>query len=140
MEDLPDTALRIYLYLLRSGEPQGVRDIARALGIPASTVHYNLRRLGDAGLVSEDAGGYVVARVVAPEGYVVVGRRVLPRLLVHSSFFGGIAVGEAAVIYLSGLTADRLIVLAVSALASVILLLEGLSMQPRRLGRAVREA
>ncbi len=138
MEELSDTALRVYLHLLRSGKPQGVRDIARDLGVPASTVHYNLRRLKDLGLVSEDADGYVVARVVAPEGFVVVGRRVVPRLLVYSSFFGGIAVGEIAVVLLRGLTADRALVLAVSALASAILLLEGLAMRPRRLGRSSR--
>ena len=95
LEDLSDIAARIYIHLLLSREPKGVREISRELGISVSTVHYNLRKLEDRGLVKRDrSGGYTVASVIPLKGFIIVGRRLIHKFLIYSLFFLGVVIGE----------------------------------------------
>ena len=132
LEDLGETALKIYVYLLESKNPKGVREIARELNMPVSTVYYHLKRLEDLEIVRRREGGYVIARAIRIEGYVLLGRKLIPRLIIYSLFFLGFSLGQACVI-LTGKSAtlDKLLLLALSIVAFALFLLEGLSMRSK---------
>lgn len=94
VEELSDVAAKIYVFLLVSREPKGVREISRRLGIPVSTVHYNIKRLEEKGLIKRNGDGYTIARTISLKGFVVVGRKLVHKFLLYSLFFLGVAVGE----------------------------------------------
>ncbi|MEM1619584.1 MAG: winged helix-turn-helix domain-containing protein [Fervidicoccaceae archaeon] len=124
-EKLGITALRIYAKLLEAGE-MGVRELARELGVSASSVHYHLKRLEELGLVARGREGYTVSRLIPIEGYVLLKRRLVPRLMIYSFFFLGIAVGEAAALAARGsLDSDGVVALFSAITASVVLMIEG---------------
>lgn len=130
--ELSKVGLRIYAYLVESDAPRGVREIARALEIPVSSVYYHLKRLEELGLIGRSGDGYVVARIIALEGFILLGRRLVPRLLIYSLFFLGILLGEIYLIVLTGVvTPDRLIALVSCLSAFLIFLIEGLNVRIR---------
>jgi DNA-binding transcriptional ArsR family regulator len=126
VEDLGRVALRIYLKLLESEVPLGVRELARDLNIPVSTVHYNLRKLEELGVISRSSDGYVVSRLIPLDGFVVVRKKLVPRLVIYALFFTGITLGELIVMITLGVNIDRLLIITTSSIASVIFFIEGL--------------
>jgi len=130
-EELSRSALRVYVKLVESGKPLGVRELARELELPVSTVYYSLKRLEELDLVRRSGDGYAVRRVVSPEGFLVVRRKLIPRLLVYSAFFVGVVVGELALTATSGPNPDRVVAVVVSLAASLVLLFEGLAAKRR---------
>ncbi|MEM2005068.1 MAG: winged helix-turn-helix domain-containing protein [Zestosphaera sp.] len=132
VDELGRVALRIYVYLLESSEPRGVREIARALEIPVSSVYYHLKRLEDLGFIGRRGDGYVITRMVTLEGYVLLGRKLIPRLAIYSLFFLGIALGEVLVIATTSLVdVDRVLLIASCALAFILFTAEALNMRSR---------
>jgi DNA-binding Lrp family transcriptional regulator len=124
---LSSTQLRIYAYLLESGRPESVRDIADALSIPSSSVHYHLKRLASAGIVKMVPEGFTVSRRISIEGYVFIWRKLIPRMILYSFFFIGVTVGTAIITVVDRkLTGDRILLLSTSILASVLFLYEGI--------------
>ncbi|MCS7099415.1 MAG: helix-turn-helix domain-containing protein [Sulfolobales archaeon] len=124
-EELRGASLKIYLHLLLANEPRGVRDLSRDLGIPVSTVHYHIKKLREAGLIRELPEGYVVSRRVRIEGFVYLGRKLVPRLAIYSAFFLGVAAGLVGVTILWGnVNVDRLIAVTSSAISSALTALE----------------
>ena len=124
-EELRGASLKIYLHLLVASEPRGGRDLSRDLGMPVSTVHYHIKKLREAGLVRELPEGYVVSRRVRIEGFVYLGRKLVPRLAIYSAFFLGVAVGLTSVTLLWGdVNLDRLIAVASSAASSALTAIE----------------
>ena len=132
-EELSKTALRIYVYLLSSNNPQGVREIARALDIPVSTVHYHIRKLIELGLIKEESSGYKVSKVVGFEGFFIIGRKLVPRLIIYSTFFAGVLISELILVISKGLTPDGLIALIVSLTAFTLFFIEGLLVRSKLL-------
>jgi len=123
--ELRGASLRIYLHLLESDSPKGIRELSRELGLPVSTVHYHVRKLKELGLVREVPEGLVVSRRVRLEGFVYLGRRVVPRLAFYSAFFTGVLLGLAGITLTSGdLNPDRVVALVVSAVATAVTALE----------------
>ncbi len=112
--------------MLESEVPLGVRELARDLNLPVSTVHYNLRKLEDLGVISRSSEGYVVSKLVPLDGFVVIRKKLIPRLMVYALFFTGITLGELIVTIMLGFNIDRLLVLITSSTASLILFIEGL--------------
>ena len=132
-------SLKVYTFLLESKRPQGVREIARSLGIPVSTVHYHLKRLEDLGLIVQDPEGYRVSRIMDIEGFVVIRNKLIPRLLVYSMFFLGVILGEIFVIgYTGTLNVDRIVLIIVSLVGFLILLIEGVNARARLRPRKIR--
>lgn len=132
VDELGRVALRIYVFLLESSEPRGVREIARALDIPVSSVYYHLKRLEELGFISRRGDGYVVAKVVTLEGYVLLGRRLVPRLAIYSLFFLGIALGEMFVAVTTNMfNVDRALAIVSCTSAFVIFIAEALNMRAR---------
>ncbi len=84
--------LKIYWYLLNRGEPAGVREIQRTLGISSpSVVHHHLDKLKDVRLVGQDERGrYILIRSVQIgilQGFLKIGRFMLPRFSFYAAFF-----------------------------------------------------
>lgn len=139
LESLGRTALRVYIRILESGKPLGVRDLSRALGIPVSTVHYHLKRLEDMGLVKRSGEGYTVSRIARLEGYVILGRTLIPRLTIYSTFFLGILAGQILRTALgTPLNPDSLLAIIASAAGFLVLFAEGLRLRRGLAGSRAR--
>jgi len=130
---LTDTQVRIYLYILTRGGDVSVRDIARDLDLSPSTVHYNLKRLEELGYIVKSINGYVVKNPVKLGDYIIVGRLIIPRLLIYGLFFTGIFAGTVIYTILTEFTADRLLTLLVSLVAAALFYLEALKTRRERL-------
>lgn len=131
VEELSRNALRIYVRILELNESVGVRELARDLNLPVSTVHYSLRRLEELGLIRKSGDGYVVNRLVSPEGFIVIYRKLIPRLLIYSAFFIGLLIAELTLSITSGFNSDRVVVIITSLIASAILIFEGMNLRKK---------
>jgi len=127
--------LKIYACLLEANRPLSVREIASMLGIAPSSVHYHLKRMAESGLVKRTPEGFVVGKIINIEGYVHLGHKLLPRIMIYGFFFLGVCIGEVLVISLKGLTFDRAIALAVSFVSSLLFFLEGIRIRRELLGQ-----
>lgn len=135
VEDLSKSALKIYVYLLESKDSRGVRDIARALDMPVSSVYYHLKRLEDLGIISKRGDGYVVTKIIQLEGYIFLGRKLIPRFLIYSLFFLGVGLSQAYTIIIArSVTPDKSLLLILSVVAFILFLLEGLNMRSKLKG------
>jgi len=126
-DDLSKTALKIYLYLLESKDPQGVREISRALNIPVSTVHYHMKKLLSLGIVREDSYGYRVSRVINIDGFIVFRQKLIPRLMIYAMFFIGLLIGEILLISIDGFNSDRLLMMIITIVSILIFILESIN-------------
>ena len=131
VEDLSKSTLRVYVKLVELGRPLGVRELARELEMPPSTVHYCLKRLEEMELVEKAEEGYVVKRFENPQGFLIIRRRLVPRLLVYSAFFLGILITETITCASSGFNPDKVIVMVTSLIAFLLFLVEGLRARSR---------
>jgi DNA-binding Lrp family transcriptional regulator len=130
---LTDTQVKIYLYILTHSGDVSVRDIARDLDLSPSTVHYNLKRLEELGYIEKSVNGYVVKNPVKLGEYIIVGRLIIPRLLIYGLFFTGVFMGTLIYTVLTELTADRLLTLLVSLIAATLFYLEAFKTRNERL-------
>lgn len=125
-DELGKTALRIYLFLLDSKEPLGVREIARSLDLPVSTVHYHLKRLEELGVVKQKSGGYIVAKLIQVEGFVLIGRRLVPRFIIYSLFYLGVLIAQVYfALSKNTVTPEGALSLLISLTSFLIFLIEG---------------
>lgn len=129
-DELSKTALRIYLLLLDSDVPLGIREIARALGIPVSTVYYHIKRMESLGLISQKDGGYIVARQINLEGFVLIGGKLIPRLTIYAMLFLGVTITIIYQVLVGGdVHPDKILALVISLISFVIFATEGLLMK-----------
>jgi len=118
--------LKIYVYLIERNRPASIREIAVATGLAPSSVHYHLKRMIEAGLVKRAFNGYIPAKIIGIRGYVVIGRKILPRIMIYGFFFLGLFVGELLVSFMRGFNIDRLTTIMISCASSALFFLEGL--------------
>ncbi len=130
---LTNTQVKIYLYIATRGGNVSVRDIARDLNLPVSTVHYNLKRLEELGYIAKSSEGYIVKNPIKLKDYILVGKLLIPRLLIYGLFFTGIFIGTLVYTVRTSLTADRLLLLLISLLATLIFYIEALRTHRRTL-------
>jgi DNA-binding transcriptional ArsR family regulator len=123
-EELNETQVRIYLYLVTHGGDASVREIARELKLSPSTVHYHLKRLEEMGYIEKTSNGYIVKKPIRLRSHVVLGKFVIPRLLIYGLFFTGVFVGTAIYIVQNGINSERLLLLIVSLVAAVVMYIE----------------
>lgn len=128
---LTRTAVRIYLYLIKRGESLGVREIARALSLSPSTVHYHLKRLEELDLITKEGDGYKIKKIVSLDELIVLGKHLIPRLSIYSFFFLGVLLGLTIIATTKGLNIDRALAIAISLTAFLILFTEGLKTAKR---------
>ncbi|MEB3774202.1 MAG: winged helix-turn-helix domain-containing protein [Desulfurococcales archaeon] len=94
ISSLAGSSLRVYLLLLTSDKPLGVREVQRRAGFKSpSTARHHLERLVELGLAYRAGGGYKARK--PREGllaaYVVIKGRLLPRSILLLAFSLGIA-------------------------------------------------
>lgn len=128
-EDLSGLALKIYIYLLENQEA-GPREVAKELGIAPSLAYYHLRRFEEIGIVERDPskGVYRIRRRIKIKGYLYIGSKLIPRLLIYGAFFAGLLIPETAslILGISEATPELLLAMITSACASSIFITEGL--------------
>lgn len=125
-EALDPIDLKIYVQVLESRQPLSVRDLARLLDIPPSTVHYHLKKLKRIGLIRDSEEGYVAVGKLALGDYIVVSRRLVPKLLIYSFFFLGVLVGQLLVVgYRREVTVDTVVSLVTALVAFLLFFIEG---------------
>lgn len=101
-KELQGRALQVYLYLRRrrGGEPAGIREIQRELGLSSPSVaEYQVDKLEGMGLVCRDNYGRVCIadkkrkiRAKELQSHVALGRFFVPRLAFYASIFSAVAV------------------------------------------------
>ena len=130
--ELSKTTIRIYLYMMSKNEPLGPREIMRELGLSTpSLVYYHLKKLEEQGLVKKTSSGYVAVPGIKIEGYIQLGRKLVPRLLLYSFIYLGILVIElmGLMINLSRnvpVSREYVILIIFTSMTAMILLIEGL--------------
>ena len=88
-EELTKTALRTYLFLVKTGKPVGPREVMRGAKLTSPSVAYrNLQKLIDMGLVhKDDYSNYVVKEKITINGYFWIGKRLVPRFIIFGLVF-----------------------------------------------------
>jgi len=93
--ELKGKALQIYWFLIRAGNPVGVREIQRSLGFSSPSVaHHHLEKLTRLRLISQDEHGrYFMVRHVdvgVLQAFTKLGSLILPRYTFYGVFFTSI--------------------------------------------------
>ena len=99
-EELEGITLSVYLYVVKKGKPVGPRDVMRGANLSSPSVAYrHLKKLEDLGyLKKNNYGEYITKCKASVRGYIWVGRRMLPKMLVYSIIFMIILIGELVVL------------------------------------------
>ena len=99
-EELEGITLSVYLYVVRKGKPVGPRDVVKGAHLSSPSVAYrHLQKLEDLGyLQKNNYGEYVTKDKASVRGYIWVGRRMLPKMLVYSIIFMIILIIELVVL------------------------------------------
>jgi len=117
--------LQVYLYMLRRGEPLGVRELQRALRFSSPSVaHHHLEKLKDMKLVSRDERGrYVVVEKVdigILKLFVMIGGKLVPRMLFYAVFLTALL----TLYLIRSFPSSDLHVVAIGALSSIFFWIE----------------
>ena len=99
-EELKGITLSVYLYVVKKGKPVGPRDVMKGANLSSPSVAYrHLQKLEDLGyLQKNNYGEYITKGKANVRGYIWVGRRVLPKMLVYSIIFMIILIIELVVL------------------------------------------
>jgi hypothetical protein len=99
-EELEGITLSVYLYVVKKGKPVGPRDAMKGAHLSSPSVAYrHLEKLEDLGLLQKNEYGEYIARGRAHvRGYVWVGRRIMPKMLVYSLIFLSVLIVELVVL------------------------------------------
>jgi hypothetical protein len=98
-EELEGITLSVYLYVVRKGKPVGPRDVMKGASLSSPSVAYrHLQKLEDMGyLQKNNYGEYVTKDKARVRGYMWIGRRMLPKMLVYALVFMSILIVELVV-------------------------------------------
>ena len=113
---LHGTTLKVYWYLVRVGEPVGVRQLQRALGLSSPSVAaYHLTKLVEMGLVEKDRhGDYRLKEVVqvgALRSFIRISGLMLPRFIFYAAYFATL-LAIYIIVYQASLNMDTAFALA----------------------------
>lgn len=132
--------MRVYLLLLTSDRAMGPREVMRALKLSSPSVaYYHLRKLEELEIVKKFDDGYRVVKKVRIRGVVILGKKVVPRMLFFASLFLGILVVEFATLIAKILRGEHasleyVALIGITLTSSIILAIEGIEMQKKILG------
>lgn len=100
--ELEGITLRVYLYTVKKGKPVGPRDVMKGAKLSSPSVAYrHLQKLEDMGyLQKNNYGEYITKGKAYVRGYIWIGRRMLPKMLVYSLIFISILIVELVVLAL----------------------------------------
>lgn len=133
IDDLDNVTFQIYVHLVKANEPTGPREVMRAVNIGSPGVaHRHLQKLADLGWVEKDEYGlYAVKKKVGFRGYVWLGKRLFPLSFLFSLGFAGFLLFLLGVLAIhvsagAGIEESFIVLLAVTVVAAVFFLVEGL--------------
>jgi len=97
---LEGTTLAVYSFVVKQGKPVGTRDVMRGAGLSSPSVaHRHLQKLESLGLLQRNEyGDYMVKEKTKVRGYVWIGRRLLPRMLIYAFAFMCVLLVEIVVL------------------------------------------
>ena len=101
-EELEGITLSVYLYVVKKGKPVGPRDVMKGAHLSSPSVAYrHLQKLEDLGYLQKNKyGEYVTKNKARVRGYVWIGRRMMPKMLVYSLIFMSILIVELVILAL----------------------------------------
>jgi hypothetical protein len=135
-DDLEGNTLSVYAYIVHADGPVGLREITRGVDFSSSSVAYHhLQKLENLGLIEKNSyGQYSLKEKASIDGYMWVGKNLVPRLMFYSFFFIGLFVVEISII-LFNLVAKNLVIdvlflffTGTTLVTMLLFLIEGLSM------------
>ncbi|MCW4005943.1 MAG: hypothetical protein NWF04_05025 [Candidatus Bathyarchaeota archaeon] len=99
-KSLEDITLSVYWYVVKAGKPVGPREVTKGAHLSSPSVAYrHLQKLEDTDLLEKNEyGDYIVKRKVNMRGYIWVGRRLLPKMLLYTIIFTAILIVEIIVL------------------------------------------
>jgi hypothetical protein len=99
-EEIEGITLSVYLYVVRKGKPVGPRDVMKGAHLSSPSVAYrHLQKLEDLGYLQKDKyGEYITKGKAHVRGYVWVGRRMMPKMLVYALIFMSILIVELVIL------------------------------------------
>jgi hypothetical protein len=138
-EELEGNTLNVYAYIVHADKPVGTRDVTRGACLSSTSVaHRHLQKLEDLGLIEKNPyGDYILKEKTSINGYVWVGRNLVPRLMFYSFFFMGAFSAEITIILLAYLVGSVVIetsflfLTGMTALAMILFLVEGISLRKK---------
>jgi hypothetical protein len=144
-EELEGITLNVYLYVIGKGKPVGPRDVMKGAHLSSPSVAYrHLQKLEDLGYLQKNTyGEYITKEKAHVKGYIWVGRRMMPKMLVYSLIFLGIFVAELIVLALHYSVENYsfkiffLLLTLVTGFAMGVFIVEGL-LQRRRTKRSIQ--
>lgn len=136
-DELEGNTLTVYAYVAREGRPVGTRDVTRGARLSSPSVaHRHLQKLEALGLLEKNEyGDYMLKQKTNVNGYVWVGRSLVPRLMFYSFFFMGALGSEITIILVSYLTSafvietSFLFLTSMTAVAMVLFFIEAVSLR-----------
>jgi hypothetical protein len=140
-EELEGNTLNVYAYIVHAAKPVGTRDVTRGACLSSTSVaHRHLQKLEELGLIEKNPyGNYILKEKTSINGYVWVGRSLVPRLMFYSFFFMGAFSAEIAIILFSYFVGSVVIetsflfLTGMTAVAMILFLVEGVSLR-RKIG------
>lgn len=98
-KELEGITLSVYLYIVRKGKQVGPRDVMKGLRLSSPSVAYrHLQKLEDLGYLKKNKyGEYLIKDKASVKGFIWIGHRLVPKMLVYSIVFLGILVVELVV-------------------------------------------
>jgi len=137
-QDIEGTTFKVYMYLIKEAKPVGPRDVMRGLGLSSPSIAYrHLQKLDEIGVIQRDVNGnYVVKEKTSFEGYLWIGRSLVPRLLFYSFFMLGLLIIEITVITVRVLNTapiefEIILLTMVTGVSSALFMTEGIFLQRR---------
>jgi predicted DNA-binding transcriptional regulator len=118
-------AWKVYWFLLKKGNPVGVREVQRALHFSSPSIAFHhLEQLRVVGLVEkQDVGGHYVlvseVKIGVLRHYVKLGKLLFPRFFFYALFSTVFYVAYLLVLF-SGFTRDNLFILSFGAIVCAI--------------------
>ena len=102
-EALEGNTLSVYAYIVRANGPVGIREITRGVELSSTSVaHHHLQKLEAMNLIEKNSyNQYSLKAKTSIEGYVWVGKSLVPRLMFYAFFFMGAFIAEISMILLS---------------------------------------
>ena len=88
-EEIEGNMLNVYAYVVHANKPVGTREVTRGASLSSPSVaHRHLQKLEVLGLIEKNQfGDYLLREKTSINGYVWIGRNLVPRLMFYSLFF-----------------------------------------------------
>jgi hypothetical protein len=138
-EELEGITLSVYLYVVKKGKPVGPRDVMKGANLSSPSVAYrHLQKLEDLGyLQKNNYGEYITNNKAHVRGYIWIGKRMLPKMMIYALIFFSILIVELIVLAIHYAVENYefkvffLLLILITSFAMVVFIVEGL-LQRRR--------